>query len=151
NKITDNNKPTFSWVKNGQGKDYDYSQDHLYVKVPSSATNGELSVVEDTLKPGFFLARHHHKKMTEIFFIIEGQVQLVFDDETITANTGDTITVPPNTWHAAKSTNGSKMLTIFKNGQFDLYLERLSKMTDDDFKNDELMKRVSHEFDIYNE
>ncbi|CAF1385790.1 unnamed protein product [Didymodactylos carnosus] len=149
--MTNNKKPAFSWVKNGEGKDYDYSQDHLYVKVPSSATNGELAIVEDTLKPGFFLARHHHKKMTEIFFVVEGQVQFIFDGKTITTDKGDTISVPPNTWHAAKSTNGGKMLTIFKNGRFDVYLERLSKMTKADFKNKKLMKRVSHEFDIYNE
>ncbi|CAF1194457.1 unnamed protein product [Didymodactylos carnosus] len=55
---------------------YGWSQDSLYVKVPSSTTNGELSIVEDTSKPNFFLARHHHKKMTEIFYIVEGQVNL---------------------------------------------------------------------------
>lgn len=38
---------------------------------------------------------------------------------------------------------------IIKNGQFDLYLERLSKMSGDDFANAELMKSVSAEFDIY--
>ncbi|CAF1582047.1 unnamed protein product, partial [Didymodactylos carnosus] len=44
------NQP-FSWVKNGEGQHYGWSQDSLYVKVPSSTTNGELSIVEDTLKP----------------------------------------------------------------------------------------------------
>ena len=43
------------------------------------------------------------------------------------------------------------MLTIFKNGQFDLYLERLSKMSDSDFANKDLMKSTSAEFDIYEE
>jgi hypothetical protein len=43
------------------------------------------------------------------------------------------------------------MLTIFKNGQFDLYLERLSRMTDSDFADAALMRSVSAEFDIYEE
>ncbi|MEM6831489.1 MAG: cupin domain-containing protein, partial [Bacteroidota bacterium] len=112
-------------------------------------TDGALSFVEDTLKPGFYLARHHHKIMTEIFYILEGEVELIFDDETIVCGPGDTVTVPPNIWHAAGCKNGGKMLSIFKNGQFDLYLERLSKMSDSDFEDAALMKSVSEEFDIY--
>ena len=41
------------------------------------------------------------------------------------------------------------MLTIFKNGQFDQYLEKLSKMSQSDFENVELMRTVSEEYDIY--
>ncbi len=136
-------------VLSGEGENYNYSQDHCFVKLSSRDTNGELCFVEDTLKPGFYLGRHHHKIMTEVFYVLEGEVDLIFDDKTVTAKVGDTITVPPNVWHAARCEKGGKMLTIFKNGQFDVYLERLSKMTDEDFANADLMKSVSAEFDIY--
>ncbi len=89
--------------------------------------------------------------MTEVFYILEGEVELIFDDKTITAKAGDTITVPPNVWHAARCEKGGKMLTIFKNGRFDLYLEKLSKLSDSDFEDAERMKSVSAEFDIYEE
>ncbi|GAB5410436.1 MAG: hypothetical protein BalsKO_28010 [Balneolaceae bacterium] len=138
-------------IRNGEGENYNYSQDHCFVKLSSKSTNGELCFVEDKIKPGFFLARHHHKIMTEVFYILEGEVELIFDDETIRCKPGDTITVPPNVWHAAKCERGGKMLTIFKNGQFDLYLEKLSTMTDEDFSDSELMRSVSAEFDIYDE
>jgi len=138
-------------IRNGEGENYNYSQDHCFVKLSSRNTNGELSFVEDKLKPGFFLARHHHKIMTEVFYILEGEVELIFDDESIICRPGDTITVPPNVWHAARCEKGGKMLSIFKNGQFDLYLERLSKMSDSDFANKDLMKSTSAEFDIYEE
>lgn len=138
-------------IRNGEGKNYNYSQDHCFIKLSSSATQGELCFVEDLLKPGFYLKRHHHKIMTEVFYILEGELVLIFDDETLICKPGDTITVPPNVWHAAKCDKGGKMLTIFKNGQFDLFLEKLSKMTDRDFEDKELMKSVSAEFDIYEE
>ena len=83
--------------------------------------------------------------------MLEGKMELVFDDETIELNAGDTITVPPNVWHEAMCEKGGKMLTIFKNGQFDIFLEELSKMTEEDFANEELMKSVSIKFDIYEE
>lgn len=140
---------TFQVIRKGGGEDFDYSQDHCYVKLSSHDTNGELSMVEDTMKPGFYLGRHHHKIMTEIFYILEGEIELIFDDQTVVGKPGDTITVPPNVWHAASCKDGGKMLTIFKNGQFDLYLKALSEMTDADFADVEKMKAVSAEFDIY--
>lgn len=138
-------------IRNGEGENYNYSQDHCFIKLSSKKTNGELCFVEDTLKPGFFLPRHHHKIMMEVFYILEGELELIFDNETLICKPGDTITVPKNVWHAAKCEKGGKMLTIFKNGQFDQYLERLSKMSNSDFENEELMKSVSAEFDIYTE
>lgn len=137
------------FIKNGEGENYNYSQDHCFVKLSSKSTNGELCMVEDTLKPGFYLARHHNKIMTEVFYILEREVELIYDDESVLAKAGDTITVPPNVWHAAKCEKGGKMLTIFKNGQFDVFLERLSKMTNADFADKEHMKSLSEEFDIY--
>ncbi len=138
-------------VRNGEGENYNYSQDHCFIKLSSNQTNGELSIVEDSLKPGFYLGRHHHKIMTEVFYILEGEVEFTFDDETILARPGDTITVPPHVWHAARCVNGGKMLTLFKNGQFDLYLKKLSQLSDNDFEDAELMKSISAEYDIYQE
>ena len=138
-------------VKKGEGENYNYSQDHCFIKVSSRDTNGELCLIEDTLKPGFHLKRHHHKIMTEVFYMLEGEMELVFDDETVVLKPGDTITVSPNVWHEATCLNGGKMLTLFKNGQFDLFLEALSKMTDADFSNSQLMKSVAAKYDIYEE
>jgi quercetin dioxygenase-like cupin family protein len=87
--------------------------------------------------------------MTEIFYMLIGEMELVFDDETIILREGDTITVPPNVWHEAICKDGGKMLTIFKNGEFDIFLEQLSTMSEDDFANKELMKAFSAKFDIY--
>tara|TARA_R110002049_G_scaffold275752_1_gene453884 strand:+ start:29 stop:490 length:462 start_codon:yes stop_codon:yes gene_type:complete len=139
------------YIKSGEGENYNYSQDHCFIKLSSRDTNGELCLIEDTLKPGFHLKRHHHKRMTEVFYMLIGEMELIFDDETIMLKEGDTVTVPPLVWHEAICKNGGKMLTLFKNGQFDVFLEELSKMTEEDFSNKALMKAVSHKFDIYEE
>ncbi|MCZ4410076.1 cupin domain-containing protein [Cryomorphaceae bacterium 1068] len=138
-------------IRKGEGENYNYAQDHCFVKLSSRDTDGELCIVEDTLKQGFHLKRHHHKVMTEVFYMLVGELELIFDDETIVLKEGDTITVPPNVWHEAKSAEGGKMLTIFKNGAFDIFLEQLSTMTEDDFSDAKLMKAVSAKFDIYEE
>ena len=138
-------------TRSGEGTNYNYSQDHCFIKLSSKSTNGELCFVEDKIKPGFFLPRHHHRVMTEVFYILEGEIELIFDNESITCKPGDTITVPPNVWHAAKCKKGGKMLTIFKNGRFDQYLQKLSNMSDSEFEDVALMKSISAEFDIYEE
>jgi quercetin dioxygenase-like cupin family protein len=83
--------------------------------------------------------------------MLVGELELIFDDEKIILKEGDTITVPPNVWHEAKSVDGGKMLTIFKNGEFDVFLAQLSKMKKADFSNKEFMKSFSEKFDIYQE
>lgn len=57
--------------------------------------------------------------------------------------------MPPNVWHESICEGGGKMLTIFKNGRFDQYLERLAGMTEADFADGELMTASAAEFDIY--
>ena len=83
--------------------------------------------------------------------MLVGELELIFDDETIILQEGDTITVPPNVWHEAKAVDGEKMLTIFKNGAFDVFLEQLSTMNETVFSNKELMKAFSAKFNIYEE
>ena len=87
--------------------------------------------------------------MTEVFYVLEGEVEFSFDDGTIVAKPGDTVTIPPDVWHAAKCPAGGRMLTIFKDGRFDEYLARLKSMTDEQFQDVEWMKSVSEEFDIF--
>ncbi len=59
--------------------------------------------------------------------------------------------MPPNVWPEAKCVDGGKKLTIFKIGEFDIFLEGLSSMTEDDFSNEEFMKSYSEKFNLYEE
>jgi len=83
----------------------------------------------------------------ELFDALFGELQPVLDDETITLRDGDTIAVPPHVWHEAKSVYGGKMLTIFKNGEFGVFLEHLSTMNKNDFANAEVEKSVFTRYD----
>jgi quercetin dioxygenase-like cupin family protein len=72
-------------VRPGGGPHYEWGQDAISVKVSSRHADGRVTMVEDALKPGFRLARHVHKVMTEIFYLLEGHVRFVFDEETVVA------------------------------------------------------------------
>ena len=113
----------------GQGDEFDWSQDHISVKTPAAMTDGRVTVVEDTLKPGFHLPAHRHRSMAEIFYILEGEVSFVFEDRSVVAPAGATITVPADTRHEVTSLAGARLVTIFTPGGFDRYLAELAALS----------------------
>lgn len=133
----------------GQGKNYDWAKDHVFVKSALELSDGRLTLVEDRLKPGFFLARHHHKRMIEIFYVLEGSVEFAFDDETIIAMPGTTVNVPPEVRHQVSSPEGAKLLTIFSPGGFDKYLEELVALTEGQYADAAFMNSLSERYDIF--
>ncbi len=133
----------------GKGQDYDWSNDHIFVKTAAALTNGRVTLVEDTLKPGFYLPRHYHKEMTEIFYILDGEIEFKFEDETVRATSGMTINVPPMIRHDVKCRNGGKLLTIFSPGGFDKYLAELATLSSAEFANKELMTTLAEKYDTW--
>jgi mannose-6-phosphate isomerase-like protein (cupin superfamily) len=124
-------------------------RDAAFVKSTVELSNGRLTLVEDRLKPGFSLARHHHKKMIEIFYILEGSVEFVFDDETVVATPGTTLNVPPEVRHAVSSRDGARLLTILSPGGFDEYLEELAVLTEAQYADLGLMRKLSEKYNIF--
>ncbi len=106
-------------------------------------------MVEDRLKAGFYLARHYHKKMTEIFYLLEGQVTFSFEDETVVASQGMTINIPPHITHEVKSEKGARLLTVFSPGGFDKYLKEMAAMTEGQFADGDLMRTLAEKYDTW--
>ncbi len=133
----------------GCGTEYDWAQDHIRVKTTAALTSGRVTVVEDTLKPGFHLARHHHRQMTEIFYVLEGAVTFKFDDETVIVKPGDTVNVPPGIWHDVSCPDGGRLITIFAPGGFDQYLAEMAVMTEAQFADEASMATLAEKYDIW--
>lgn len=136
-------------IQAGQGTNYDWSNDHIFIKTAQQFTDGRVTLVEDTLKAGFHLARHYHKVMTEIFYILTGKMEFKFDDETIMTSPGMTINIPPNVWHEVRCLDGGKLLTIFSPGGFDDYLAELAGMAEEQFADAALMTTLAEKYDTW--
>jgi len=71
----------------------------------SNATGGALSVMRTTMGKGIEGARpHKHSKSAELFYILDGELQVLTGDQVITAGKGDLAVVPPNMAHAFATT-----------------------------------------------
>jgi mannose-6-phosphate isomerase-like protein (cupin superfamily) len=75
--------------------------------VDSHATGGALSTVQVTLDRGADGARpHHHDHSAEMFYILDGSVQVLSGSEIVKAERGDVIVVPPRLPHAFAAARG---------------------------------------------
>ena len=83
-------------------------------------TAGAFSAIRATLAPGADGARpHHHAKASELFFAIDGTVDILVGDEVVTARKGDLAVVAPMAMHAfanASKTAPVDLLIIFGPG-----------------------------------
>lgn len=107
---------------------------HVKVKLlaDSSATGGTLSTVRVTLDRGADGARpHHHKKSAEMFYILDGRMEVLSGKEIVKAEAGDVIVVPPLMPHAFAAERGSsaEVLIIIAPGveRFE-YFRRLARI-----------------------
>ena len=138
-------------VAAGHGPDYEWSQDHISVKTPMELTDGRVSVVEDTLKPGFHLPAHRHRSTAEIFYILDGEVTFAFEDATVTATPGTTVTVPPNVRHEVTCPGGGRLVTIFTPGGFDRYLAELATLSPAQLDDGDVLRELGERYDIWQE
>jgi quercetin dioxygenase-like cupin family protein len=89
--------------------------------------------------------------MTEIFYILEGEIELILDDKIVVASAGTTINIPQNVWHEAKSANGAKMLSIFSPAGFEDYLAEMKTLANEQFADEPFMRALNEKYDIWNE
>ena len=141
----------FSFLKPGQGPNYDWANDHTFVKVGSGETGGAYTLMEDNLKVTFALGLHLHRQHAETFYILEGSIDFYVDGTWMTAEPGSTLHIPPGVPHACTITpghDGGRMLMIFQPSGFDLYLAELSKLSEADFADKAKMSDLNERFDI---
>src|SRR5438128_9494110 len=67
----------------------------------SNATGGALSVMRTTIGEGTEGARPHtHSRSAELFYVLDGELQVLTGEQVVTAGKGDLVVVPPNMVHA---------------------------------------------------
>lgn len=134
----------------GEGENYNWENDHTFVKVGSEHSGGAYTLMEDNLKASFALGLHKHDTHAETFYFLEGVVDFFMDGEWIRATPGTTIHVPPGIEHACRVANGepARMLMIFQPSGFDGFLADMATMTAQDFEDQAKMDALNAKYDI---
>ncbi|WP_271949698.1 cupin domain-containing protein [Ruegeria faecimaris] len=134
----------------GEGLNYDWENDHTFVKVSTRDTDGAYTLMEDNLKASFALGLHRHETHAESFYFLEGEVDFYVDGDWHRCGPGSTMHVPPGMPHACRVAGKApaKMLMIFQPAGFDGFLAELAKMTEADFADEVKMAELNARYDI---
>ena len=73
--------------------------DHYTFLVTGEETGGAYFVMQALVPPGGGPPPHVHTREDETFYLLEGQVEFLFGEETIVAGPGDFVNVPRGTVH----------------------------------------------------
>jgi mannose-6-phosphate isomerase-like protein (cupin superfamily) len=74
----------------------------------------QLSVIEELMPPGAAEIRHYHEKAQQFFFIIQGEVLMEVEGETVLVPAGSGIRILPGTRHQVRNPSSTpvKFLVI---------------------------------------
>lgn len=138
----------------GNGKTVHIRSSTCTFKVTGEETNGHFGLFEFVMPPETSGASPHiHKEMTEIFYVIEGDVELVLDQQSIAASPGTLMRVPPNTPHGFSNPGfvSAKLLIMFCPADSrEKYFEGLAELTRDGREPSQAeLLALMHQFDQY--
>lgn len=90
-----------------KNKPFDFHGAKFTIKVLTSETDGEYTILDVIHPPNIGPALHLHPKGPETFYIIEGDYEFILDGNVISGKSGDVILVPKGVPHR---------FTVGKNG-----------------------------------
>jgi mannose-6-phosphate isomerase-like protein (cupin superfamily) len=65
------------------------------------------SLAEASLEPGRATRRHFHRRIEEIYFVLEGTGEMELDGERHDVGPGEAVRIPPGAWHQIRAGAGS--------------------------------------------
>ncbi len=138
----------------GESDSVQLGQNVCVFKVKGEHTDEQFGLFELTMQPGSGGPRPHiHKQMTEIFYVVEGEVELTLDEEKVTAQPGAVMVVPQSIPHAFANPGQtqSKLLIMFCPAKSrEKYFEGLAELTKDGRQaSEQELLELMHQFDQY--
>ncbi|MFG1642303.1 cupin domain-containing protein [Amycolatopsis sp. NPDC049252] len=106
-------------VRHDEAEQLGTTPDTMTLLADVSQTGGHLSTNRACLSRGRDGATpHFHTSSAEMFFMLDGELEVLQGEEVVTVRTGDMLFVPPHTTHAfgATSRSGADVLIVFTPG-----------------------------------
>lgn len=108
----------------GSGKTYSAVGDKYVMLATGEQTGGAYCLMDATVPPGGGPPPHYHTREDEAFYIMEGEITLTVDDETVVGMPGTFVQIPRGTPHAFKNRSAvpARMLIHCSPAGFEEYL-----------------------------
>jgi len=136
----------------GQGHHLTTGNSQITFKAVGADTLGHLGLFENLIQPGGTAPiLHLHRQMEEMFYVLEGQVEIQVGNQIVQGQPGAFVLVPRNTPHtfANRSSKPAKLLIMFcPGGEREKYFAGLAELLKDGQKPDrEALLELMRQFD----
>ncbi len=61
--------------------------------------SSDLSVIEERMPAGAKEVMHYHEKSQQLFYVLEGEATMKFENSEVTLSEGESLHIPPNVSH----------------------------------------------------
>lgn len=118
-----NQNPNGIHVPAGTGSAVWLNGDLYTNKLDSRDTQGRLAVLEATVPPGGGPPRHNHVNEDEIFYVLDGTLEISIGDAEYEAGPGSLVFVPQGVMHGFtnRTRDYAKQLLLFTPGGFERF------------------------------
>lgn len=122
-------------LDSGEGKYLGVLGDLYRFLVTGQATNGAYAALEIKSFPGMGPPPHIHHREAEMFYVLEGEFNLLCGDRLMRAKPGAFAHVPPGTLHTYKNVGSEpgRLLAVITPAGFEKFLEEIGHPVDDTF------------------
>jgi uncharacterized cupin superfamily protein len=136
----------------GEGNHLTIGNSEVTFKAVGSDTHGHLGVFENLIQPGGTApGLHIHRHMEEMFYVLEGEVEILVGHQKVQGQPGAFVLVPRGTPHAFanRGTKPAKLLIMFTPaGEREKYFEGLAELMKNGQKpNKEALLELMRRFD----
>ena len=115
-----------------KNKPFDFHGAKFTIKVLTSETNGNYTVLDVIHPPNIGPALHMHPKGPETFYIVDGNYEFTLDGKSISGKSGDVIFVPKEVPHRfTVGPQGGRAIVISPPG-LEFYFFKVSELLDKD-------------------
>jgi mannose-6-phosphate isomerase-like protein (cupin superfamily) len=116
----------------GTGTTWNVVGDNITCKVSGDQTQGAYAVVEEMSPPQGGPPLHLHSRTDEIFYILEGEYQVVCGNRTFNAPQGTVFVVPKSVPHSLRNISAatSRVLVTLVPGGFEKFFAEANDITD---------------------
>lgn len=92
-------------------------------RITAEDSDGACSVTEHRLPPGYETPYHLHNDSTEAFYIMDGELTIYIEGDSLKGTSGDTVVIPPEYEHGYRITSDepARKLILFWPAGFEEY------------------------------
>jgi quercetin dioxygenase-like cupin family protein len=138
----------------GEGESVKIKTSTCTFKATGKDTKGQFGLFEFVMEPGTEGASPHlHKQLTEMFYVVEGEVELLLNQRKVIAPPGTYMLVPENTPHGFSNPGNKRSILLIMFCPADSrekYFQGLAELTKDGRQpSKEELIELMHRFDQY--